>query len=152
MEQMKLNKKRIEKKHNLNDVSISNYMDFSGEKKQELKKMRLPRTRKYLNEVGLIDELTDNDCKIIESIQNLPENNKLLGVLAECKLSGYVIHAIDKCGNVIEHYHLIEELPKDLQCGYSFLKENKDCLSVEIYTNTICIIFDDGCVEVIERE
>lgn len=151
MKQMRC-EKREEKKSGFGKLEVNYHIDSSTEKKQELKKMRLPRTSTYLREINGVDQLTDNDCKIIESIKKVAENNKLLGVLAECQLSGHIIHAIDKYGNIIQHYRAVSDIPEELRCGYTELKENKGCMAVEVYTNTICIVFSDGSVKIVERE
>ena len=151
MKQMRFEKREL-KKSSFGKLEVNYHIDSSTEKKQELKKMRLPRTRTYLKEISLVDDLTDKDCKIIEAIQKLPENNKLLGVLAECQLEGHVIHAIDKWGNILQHYRDIDDVPEELRCGYTSLKEHIDCIAVEVYTNTMCIIYDDGSVKILERE
>ena len=114
--------------------------------------MRRPRTRAYLKEISLVDDLNDNDCKIIESVKNMAENNKLWGVLAPCQLNGHIIHAIDKYGNIIQHYRDINDIPESLRCGYTKLKEYEGCSAVEVYKNTICIIFSDGSVKIVEKE
>ena len=118
---------------------------------QEMKKMRLPRGKRYVQLMQQIDMLNEKDKELVSMLQSIPVNNKLLGILSECGIEGCIIHAIDKWGNIIAHFRNVEEIPEDLRDGYFVYLQNKSCISVEIYTYTICVIYDDGTVKFIER-
>lgn len=119
---------------------------------QEKKKLRMPRTRKYIKLMSEIDHLSEKDKEIIEMVQSMPVNNKLLGILSECGIEGCIIHAIDKWGNILAHFQSEREMPADLQAGYQIFNQYPGCTSVEVYTYTFCVIYDDGTVKFIERE
>lgn len=123
----------------------------SSEFSQEKKKLRVLRTKKYVKLMKEIDSLSEKDKQIIDMVQSMPLNNKLIGILSTCCLQGCIIHAIDKWGNILEHFTDENEMTADLQEGYQIYKQNKDCASVEIYTHTICVVYGDGTVKVIER-
>ena len=88
----------------------------------------------------------------MDMVQSMPVNNKLLGILSACGIEGCIIHAIDKWGNILAHFRSLDEMNPDLQAGYGIFKQHAGCTSVEVYTHTFCIIYDDGTVKVIERE
>lgn len=119
---------------------------------QEKKKLRVPRTRKYIKLMKKIDQLTEKDKEIIEMVQSMPVQNKLLGILSECGITGCIIHAIDKWGNILAHFKSEDEMSPDLQAGYHVYKQYNGCVSVEVYTYTFCVIYDDGTVKFIERD
>lgn len=118
---------------------------------KERKLIRTPRSKKYLKVMKQIDQLTEQDEEIIEMVKSMPVNNKLLGILSSCQIEGCIIHAIDKFGNILEHYRSVEEMPEELRDGYQVYLEHKDCTSVEVYTNNICVIYSDGIVKLVER-
>ena len=122
-----------------------------GEQAQERKKMRIPRSRKYIKAIKEADSLSENDKQIIEAVQSLPVNNQLIGILAKCTISGCIIHAINKWGVILQHFKDVEEMDLDLQQGYEIFLQYPDCSSVEIYTQTFCVIYEDGTVKMIER-
>ncbi len=117
---------------------------------KEKKLMRRPRTTKYVKLMSQIDKLSKQDEEIIEMVKSMPVNNKLLGILSSCQIEGCIIHAIDKFGNILEHYHSVEEMPEALRSGYRVYLEHKDCASIEVYTNNICVIYSDGGVKFVE--
>lgn len=119
--------------------------------KKEKKLMRTPRSKSYIRLMQQADQLTKQDEEIIEMVKALPVNNKLLGILAPCQIKGCIIHAIDKFGNILQHYRSVEEIPEELQEGYPVYLANKDCTSVEVYTNNFCVIHSDGIVKFVER-
>ena len=119
---------------------------------QENKKLRAPRTKKYIKLMQEIDQLNDQDKEIMEMVQSMPVNNKLLGILSSCGIEGCIIHAIDKWGNILAHFRSLDEMNSDLQAGYEIFKQHSGCTSVEVYTYTFCIIYDDGTVKFINRE
>ena len=118
---------------------------------KERKLIRTPRSKKYVKAMKQIDQLTKQDEEIMEMVKSMPVNNKLLGILSSCQIEGCIIHAIDKFGNILEHYHSVEEMPEELQDGYQVYLEHQDCASIEVYTNNICIIYSDGIVKFAER-
>jgi len=124
----------------------------SSDLAQEKKKLRMPRTRKYIKLMKEIDHLNEQDKEIIDMVQSMPVNNKLLGILSECGIQGCIIHAIDKWGNILAHFRSESEMSAELQAGYQIYKQYPGCTSVEVYTNTFCVIYDDGTVKFIERE
>ena len=119
---------------------------------QEKKKLRVPRTKKYIKLMQGVDQLSKQDKEIMEMVQSMPVNNKLLGILSECGITGCIIHAIDKWGNIIAHFRSLEEMSSDLQAGYEVFLKYPGCTSVEVYTHTFCIIYNDGSVKFIERQ
>ena len=124
----------------------------SSELQQEKKTLRMPRTRKYIKMMEEIDRLSEEDKEIMEMIQSMPVNNKLLGILSSCGIEGCIIHAIDKWGNILAHFRSESEMSADLQAGYQVFTAHPGCISVEVYTYTFCVIYDDGTVKFIERE
>lgn len=118
---------------------------------KERKLIRKPRSKRYVKLIQQIDQLTKQDEEIMEMVKAMPVNNKLLGILASCQIEGCIIHAIDKFGNILAHYRSVEEMPEELRDGYQVYLEHKNCTSIEVYTNNICIIYSDGIVKFVER-
>lgn len=119
---------------------------------QEKKKLRVPRTKKYIKLMQEIDQLSEQDKEIMDMVQSMPVNNKLLGILSECGITGCIIHAIDKWGNILAHFRSMDEMSSDLQAGYEIFLQHPGCTSVEVYTHTFCIIYNDGVVKFVERD
>jgi len=119
---------------------------------QEKKLLRSPRTKKYIQLLKKIDLPDEKDNQIIELVKSMPVNNKLLGILSEYKIQGCIIHAIDKHGNILAHFKSLDEMSADLQAGYRIYQQHPGCMSVEVYTSTFCVIYDNGTVKFIERE
>lgn len=117
----------------------------------EKKKLRAPRTRTYLNALKKADDSAETEELIVHMVESLPLNNKLLGILAGCKIPGCIIHAIDKEGNILEHYKTESGIPKELQGGYQVFLQNIGCFSVEVYTMYYCAVYQDGTVKFFER-
>lgn len=122
------------------------------EQAAERKKMRVLRSRKYIKAIRQTIPLYEAGQEMKEAVETLPVTNMLLGILAPCAIPGCIIHSIDKCGNIIQHYRSLEEMTPDLQEGYEVWLEHQDCTCVEVYTHTICIIYDDGTVKFAERK
>lgn len=124
----------------------------TGDIDRERKQLRMPRPKKYIRLMGQVDKLSEHDKEIVEAVKSMPVNNKLLGILSECGLGGHIIHAIDKFGDIIAHYRSEDELSDDLRDGYRQFLAHPGCTSVEVYTHTICIIYNDGGVKFIDRK
>ena len=90
----------------------------------EKKKLRVPRSRTFINALKKADDIQAGEGEDIALVRSMPLNNKLLGILAGCRIPGCVIHAIDKDGNIIEHYRSVEEIPDDLKEGYQVFLQN----------------------------
>lgn len=118
---------------------------------KEKKLIRKPRSKKYVKLMQEIDQLTKQDEEIIEMVKSMPVNNKLHGILSKCQIEGCIIHAIDKFGNILEHYRSVEEMPEELRDGYAVYLEHQNCASIEVYTNNICVIYDNGIVKFVDR-
>ena len=118
---------------------------------KEKKLIRKPRSKKYVQLMKEIDQLTKQDVEIMEMVKSMPVNNKLHGILSKCQIEGCIIHAIDKFGNILEHYRSVEEMPEELRDGYTVFLQNQDCASIEVYTNNICVIYKDGIVKFVDR-
>lgn len=121
------------------------------EQAAEMKRMRTPRSRKYIRAIQQTIPLSETGQEMKEAVESLPVANLLLGILAECGITGCIIHAVDKWGNIIKHYRSLDEMSPDLQEGYEVWQNHKDCTCVEVYTCTICIVYNDGSVRFIER-
>lgn len=122
------------------------------EQAAERKKMRTPRSRKYIKAIQKTIPLKETGQEMKEAVETLPVTNELLGILAPCAIPGCMIHSIDKWGNIIQHYRSLEEMPPDLQEGYEIWLEHQDCTCIEVYTHTICVVYDDGTVKFAERK
>ena len=118
----------------------------------ERKKLRAPRSRKYIKAINQTIPLQETGQEMKEAVQMLPVTNELLGTLAPCAIPGCIIHSIDKEGDIIQHYRSLEEMAPDLREGYEIWLEHRDCTCIEVYTHTICIIYDDGTVKFVERK
>ena len=118
---------------------------------KEKKLIRKPRSKKYVKIMQEIDQLTKQDEEIMEMVKSMPVNNKLHGILSQCQIPGCIIHAIDKFGNILEHYHSVADMPEELRDGYAVYLNHKDCASIEVYTNNICVIYKDGMVKFVDR-
>lgn len=118
---------------------------------KEKKLIRKPRSKKYVKIMQEIDQLSKQDEEIIEMIKSMPVNNKLHGILSTCQIEGCIIHAIDKFGNILEHYRSVDEMPEELRDGYAVYLDHQDCASIEVYTNNICVIYKDGIVKFVDR-
>lgn len=121
------------------------------EQAAEMKKMRTPRSRKYIKAIQRTIPLYESSQEMKEAVETLPVTNLLLGILSGCGIPGCIIHAVDKWGNIIQHYCSLEEMSPDLQEGYEVWQSHRGCTCVEIYTCTICVVYDDGSVKFIER-
>lgn len=117
----------------------------------ELKKMRVPRSRKYIKAIEQAAPLIETGEEMKTAVESLPASNKLRGILSECGIPGCIIHAIDKWGNILRHYTTPEEISPELREGYDVWENHRGCISVEVYTFTICIIYDDGTVKIVEK-
>lgn len=122
-----------------------------SEQSLELKKMRAPRSRKYIKAIEQSAPLVETGEEMKTAVESLPASNKLLGILAECGIPGHVIHAIDKWGNILCHYQTPAEIPSELREGYEVWEKHPGCVSVEVYTFTTCIVYDDGTVKIVEK-
>lgn len=141
--------KQDEQRENAGTAAVQK--NIPSEEMVEKKKLRAPRTRTYLNALKKVDDSTETEEIIVHMVESLPLNNKLLGILAGCKLPGCIIHAIDKEGNILEHYKTEDEIPEELQGGYQVFLQNKGCFSVEVYTLYYCAVYQDGSVKFYER-
>ena len=121
------------------------------ERSIELKKMRAPRSRKYIKAIEQSAPLTETGEDMKTAVESLPAPNELLGILSKCYITGCIIHAIGKQGNILRHYKTPEEMSPELREGYAVWENNPGCICVEVYTFTICIVYDDGTVKVVER-
>lgn len=122
-----------------------------SEQNLEWKKMRAPRSRKYIKAINQAVTLNETGEEMKTAVESLPAANILLGILAECGLPGCIIHAIDKCGNILNHYRTPEHLPAELKHGYEVWEEHRGCVCVEVYTLADCIIHDDGTVKIVRK-
>lgn len=66
-----------------------------------MKKMRAPRSRKYIRAIKQTIPLNETGQEMKEAVETLPVTNLLLGILTECGIPGCIIHAVDKWGNII---------------------------------------------------
>lgn len=121
------------------------------EQAAEMKKMRVPRSRKYIRAIEQTIPLNETDQEMKEAVETLPVTNLLLGILTECGIPGCIIHAVDKWGNIIQHFRSPEEMSPDLREGYEVWLNHKGCTCVEVYTCTVCVVYDDGSVKFVER-
>lgn len=122
------------------------------EQAAEMKKMRAPRSRKYIKAIKQAIPLNETGQEMKEAVETLPVTNMLLGILAQCAIPGCIIHSIDKWGDIIQHYRSQEEMTPDLREGYEVWLNHQGCTCIEVYTQTICIIYDDGTVKFAERK
>lgn len=122
------------------------------EQAAEMKKMRAPRSRKYIKAIKQTIPLNETGQEMKEAVETLPVTNKLLGILTQCGIPGCIIHAVDKWGNIIQHYRFLDEMTSDLREGYEVWLNHRDCTCIEVYTYTICVIYDDGTVKFVERK
>lgn len=122
-----------------------------SEQNIEWKKMRAPRSRKYIKAINQAVTLNETGEEMQTAVESLPAANKLLGILSECRIPGCIIHAIDKRGCILDHYRTPEHIPLELRQGYEVWKEHQGCVSVEVYTFAVCIIYDDGTVKILGK-
>ena len=107
------------------------------------------RSKTYVYAMSDIDDQKD---EVVEKIvKKMPLHNKLIGILAECKIPGCIIHAVDKEGNILEHYETEDDIPEEMLEGYQVYLENRDCITVEVYTLYFCVVYESGTVKFIER-
>lgn len=138
-----------EKKESAKSMTVQ--ANIPTEEMVEKKKLRTPRTRTYLNALKKADDSTETEEIIVHMVESLPLNNKLLGILAGCKIPGCIIHAIDKEGNILEHYKTEDDIPEELRVGYQVFLQNPGCFSVEVYTMYYCVVYQNGSVKFLER-
>ena len=133
------------KRDNESGVQIIKASQASIDKRKVLEK----RSKTYIYAMSDVDDQKD---EVIEKIvKKMPLRNKLIGILAECKIPGCIIHAVDKEGNILEHYQTENDIPDELQEGYQVYLQNRDCLTVEVYTLYYCIVYENGTVKFLER-
>lgn len=106
-----------------------------------------------------LQEMTDDEIfeMITEALHDefaaLETNldDELLAVISKCYIDGCDCHAIDKEGNILDHYGKNQTLPEDLERGRSVYRKYADCLCIEIY-NTCCrVISKSGDVVVVKK-
>lgn len=133
------------KRDNESGVQVIKASQASIDKRKALEK----RSKTYIYAMSDVDDQKD---EVIEKIvKKMPLRNKLIGILAECKIPGCIIHAVDKEGNILEHYQTENDIPDELQEGYQVYLQNRDCLTVEVYTLYYCIVYENGTVKFLER-
>lgn len=86
-------------------------------------------------------------------LKDFPEPEVFIGVISKCYISGCDIHAIDKKGNILEHFQKSAKLPE----GYDrarmlYHKMNGACHCIEIYNNCCRVIASDGSVTKVNNE
>ena len=113
------------------------------------RKATAPRSKIYIYTMSDIDDEKDEVVKKI--VNTMPLRNKLIGILAKCNIPDHIIHAVDKEGNILEHYATEDDIPAELLEGYQVYLQNRDCLTVEVYTLYFCIVYENGTVKFIER-
>lgn len=86
----------------------------------------------------------------LEEERRRKEENILLMTLCQCCISGCIIHAIDRNGDVLEHYRSLSELPKQGQLGYQMFRE-VNCSCVEVYMRRLVAVGSSGNVIEIRR-
>lgn len=80
-------------------------------------------------------------------LKDFPEPEILIGVISQCYIAGCDVHAIDKTGNILEHFAIGRHMPEELAIGRKlFHKYHGKCRCIEIYNNCSRIIADDGSV------
>ena len=121
----------------------------ASQSSMDKRKLLIKRPKTYIYAMSDIDDEKD---EIVEKIvKKMPLRNKLIGILAECKIPGCIIHAVDKEGNILEHYKSEDDIPEELLEGYQVYLEYKDCITVEVYTLYFCVVYENGNVKYIER-
>lgn len=121
----------------------------ASETSMDRRKIMQPRSKAYIYAMSTVDD--EKDEKVEKIVKKMPLNNKLIGILSGCKIPGCIIHAIDKEGNILEHYQTENDIPEDLQEGYQVYLQNQGCFSVEVYTLYYCIVYENGNVKFLER-
>lgn len=148
----KLKAGRIDSPSGGGEVRALEQQTAASELAAEKKKMRIPRGKGYFSALKLADTPSEQDKKIVEAVQALPVNNKLEGILTSCGLPGCIAHVIDKFGDILTHFNREEEMGEALRAGYHILLSHPDCISVEVYTFTFCVVYKGGNVEIIDRQ
>ena len=100
-------------------------------------------TEELLEELRLSfeDEMAQKEMKL-EECQDM-----LFGVISKCYITGCYVHAIDRKGNILEHYKKNEKLPLALsRARDEYTKCNGDCSCVEAYRWCSRVIGLDGSV------
>ena len=121
----------------------------ASETSMDRRKIMQPRSKAYIYAMSTVDD--EKDERVEKIGKKMPLNNKLIGILSGCKIPGCIIHAIDKEGNILEHYQTENDIPEDLQEGYQVYLQNQGCYSVEVYTLYYCIVYENGNVKFLER-
>lgn len=153
MRGLKLTAVKSKEKNEISGLGVAQPLHSVNRTGTERKKeLRVPRTRRYINAMKQVDQLSEADEQIMDEVQALPVNNELQGILATCYIEGCIIHAIDRWGNILQHYISMDEMPVELQEGYEVYEQFPTCMAVEVYSNTICVVADDGSVKCIERK
>lgn len=133
------------KKERESSVQVIKASQLSMDRRKAMEK----RSKTYVYAMSDIDDQKD---EVVEKIvKKMPLHNKLIGILAECKIPGCIIHAVDKEGNILEHYETEDDIPEEMLEGYQVYLENRDCITVEVYTLYFCVVYESGTVKFIER-
>lgn len=133
------------KKERESSVQVIKASQLSMDRRKAMEK----RSKTYVYAMSDID---DQKNEVVEKIvKKMPLHNKLIGILAECKIPGCIIHAVDKEGNILEHYETEDDIPEEMLEGYQVYLENRDCITVEVYTLYFCVVYESGTVKFIER-
>lgn len=128
-----------------------------------------PRNMAYISAIKKADEMTEQDFKILDMVQEHIENqqeqvvgeqyvDKLLYSLSKCYIEGCKVHTL--FGEFI-HYgeidnsnyglKLMSDMPERMRKGYSIYLKYPNCLNVEIYQHRICVVQQSGKVIVFEE-
>ena len=95
------------------------------------------------------EEMTAREMEL----KDYPDPEILEGVISQCYIDGCDVHAIDKRGNILEHFNKHKSMPDNLAPGRIMYNRYKDrCSCIEVYNNCCRVIMRNGSVEKIMKE
>ena len=94
------------------------------------------------------EELEKKEIKL----ERLNDPIHLETVIAECYIQGCDIHAIDKAGNILEHYSVKDKLSEKLEKARALYYKNTGCSCIEVYSNCFVVVGIDGTSKIYYEE
>lgn len=123
------------------------------------KRLRVKRSSEYMEAIKNLDIGGCEDCKkqfddCVEVIKNefkdIPNLHQLIGILAKCALGQpYDVHTVDITGNIVTHYKKYDVIPSLIETARG-LALHGGYAYVEVYTDLLCAVKEDGTVNIIK--
>ncbi|MDF2925396.1 MAG: hypothetical protein K0R57_4310 [Paenibacillaceae bacterium] len=119
------------------------------------KRLKQKRSKAYMEAMVQLDAhgaICDNSKvqELVGAMQkefaDLKPIQQFIGLVAKCNLGfPYEVHTLDIVGDIVDHYKKGRTLPDGLEKA-RILAQHPSYAFIEVYTNCICAVSDDGTV------